>query len=85
MPLHLKPLHPVLAAEASGIDLTQPLTDSDVAAVNAGMNQYAVLVFRNQPLTAQQQIDFAKSFGPLDLGLKVNPVGGARSAQPGCI
>jgi alpha-ketoglutarate-dependent 2,4-dichlorophenoxyacetate dioxygenase len=70
MPLYLKPLHPVFAAVASGIDLTQPLSERDVAAVNDGMNRYAVLVFRNQPLTAQQQIDFAKSFGPLDIGLK---------------
>lgn len=70
MTLHLKPLHPVFAAEASGIDITQPLSDTDVAAINAGMNQYAVLVFRDQPLGTQQQIDFASSFGPLDIGLK---------------
>lgn len=70
MTLHLEPLHPVFAAEASGIDITQPLSDADVAAINAGMNQYAVLVFRDQPLGTQQQIDFASSFGPLDIGLK---------------
>jgi alpha-ketoglutarate-dependent 2,4-dichlorophenoxyacetate dioxygenase len=70
MPLQLKPLHPVFAAEASGIDLTQPVADADVRAINAAMNQYAVLVWRGQPLTAQQQINFAKSFGPLDIGLK---------------
>lgn len=70
MTLHLKPLHPVFVAEASGIDITQPLSDADVAAINAGMNQYAVLVFRDQPLGTQQQIDFASSFGPLDIGLK---------------
>ena len=70
MPLHLKPLHPVFAAEASGVDLTQPLSEADVRAINAGMNQYAVLVFRGQPLSAQQQLDFGGSFGPLDIGLK---------------
>ncbi|WP_076998856.1 TauD/TfdA family dioxygenase [Variovorax sp. KK3] len=70
MSLRLKPLHPVFAAEASGIDLTRPLADSEVREINAAMNQYAVLVWRGQPLTGQQQLDFAKSFGPLDLGLK---------------
>jgi alpha-ketoglutarate-dependent 2,4-dichlorophenoxyacetate dioxygenase len=70
MPLQLKPLHPVFAAEASGIDFTQPLAPRDVAAINAGMNQYAVLVFRGQPLSMQQQLDFASAFGPLDIGLK---------------
>jgi alpha-ketoglutarate-dependent 2,4-dichlorophenoxyacetate dioxygenase len=70
MSLQLKPLHRVFVAEASGLDLTQPLADADVRAINAAMNEYAVLVWRGQPLTAQQQVDFAKSFGPLDIGLK---------------
>jgi alpha-ketoglutarate-dependent 2,4-dichlorophenoxyacetate dioxygenase len=70
MALHFKPLHPVFVAEASGIDLHQPLSESDRKAINAGMNEYGVLVFRGKPLSAQQQIDFAKSFGPLDIGLK---------------
>jgi len=68
--LTLKPLHRVFAAEASGIDLTQPLSPADVRAINAAMNEHAVLVFRGQPLTSQQQIAFATSFGPLDVGLK---------------
>jgi alpha-ketoglutarate-dependent 2,4-dichlorophenoxyacetate dioxygenase len=34
------------------------------------MNRYGVLVWRGQPLTAQQQIQFATAFGPLDVGLK---------------
>jgi alpha-ketoglutarate-dependent 2,4-dichlorophenoxyacetate dioxygenase len=70
MSLHLEPLHPVFVAAASGIDLTQPLAPDDVHAINAAMNEYGVLVWRGQPLSAQQQIDFATSFGPLDIGLK---------------
>lgn len=70
MPLTLKPLHPVFAAEASGLDLTRPISRAEACAINAAMNQYAVLVWRGQPLTAAQQIAFASSFGPLDIGLK---------------
>ena len=70
MSLHLTPLHPVFAAEADGIDLTQPLSDANRRAINAAMNQYAVLVWRGQPLTVEQQLDFASAFGPLDIGLK---------------
>ena len=70
MKMQFKPLHKVFAAEASGIDITKPLLDSVVRAINAAMNQHAVLVFRGQTLTAQQQLDFSKSFGPLDIGLK---------------
>lgn len=70
MPLTLKPLHPVFAAEASGLDLARPISRVEACAINAGMNQYGVLVWRGQPLTSAQQIAFASSFGPLDIGLK---------------
>ncbi|MEY4121374.1 MAG: hypothetical protein RLZZ457_212 [Pseudomonadota bacterium] len=70
MSLQFKPLHKVFAAQVSGIDLTQPLSDADVRAINAAMNEHAVLVFRGQPLTAQQQLNFSNAFGPLDIGLK---------------
>ena len=70
MNLSFKPLHPLFAAEASGFDLTRPLSPDQVRQVDDGMNRYAVLVFRNQPLDQDQQIAFAKSLGPLDLGLR---------------
>ena len=70
MPLTCTPLHPVFGAQASGIDLTKPLSDQDVSAINAAMTQYAVLVFRGQSLSAQQQIDFMSHFGEIDIGLK---------------
>jgi alpha-ketoglutarate-dependent 2,4-dichlorophenoxyacetate dioxygenase len=70
MSLALKPLQPLFVAEASGIDITRPLSDTEVRQINAAMNEYAVLVWRGQSLTGPHQIDFAKSFGPLDLGLK---------------
>ena len=70
MAIQFKPLHPIFAAEVSGLDLTQAPTDAQLRSINAAMNQYAVLVFRGQPLTAQQQLAFASAFGPLDIGLK---------------
>ena len=69
MALNLKPLTP-FAAEASGIDLARPLAPEQVRAIVAAMDQHAVLVWRDQPLDPDQQIAFAKSFGPLDLGLR---------------
>ena len=67
--LQLKPLHP-FAAEASGVDISQPLSGQDAQAIASAMDQHGVLVFRGQPLTQSQQIEFAKSFGPLDLGFR---------------
>src|SRR5471032_670538 len=68
--LQLRPLHPLFAAEASGIDLTKAVDAATVRAVDDAMNQYAVVVFRGQPLTEDQQVAFAVSFGTLDSGLK---------------
>jgi alpha-ketoglutarate-dependent 2,4-dichlorophenoxyacetate dioxygenase len=67
--LHLKPLQP-FAAEATGIDLREPLTPAHIKAVEEAMDQHAVLVFRDQNLSQTQQIEFAKSLGPLDMGLR---------------
>jgi alpha-ketoglutarate-dependent 2,4-dichlorophenoxyacetate dioxygenase len=54
------------AAEASGIRCTEPLTPEDVAAIDEGLARLAVLVFRDQPLTDEQQLAFTKSFGDLE-------------------
>lgn len=70
MVLELKPLHPLFAAEAGGIDLRKPLTPDSVHAIERAMDRYAVLVFRGQPLAQEEQLAFARSFGPLDFGLK---------------
>ena len=70
MSFTFKPLHPLLAAEASGVDLSKPLSPALVKEVVAGMDQYAVLVFRGQKLDEDRQIAYARQFGPLDLGLR---------------
>jgi alpha-ketoglutarate-dependent 2,4-dichlorophenoxyacetate dioxygenase len=54
------------AAEVTGIDLTRPISPDDTAAIEAAMDEYAVLVFPDQPLTDQQQIDFTRNFGELE-------------------
>ena len=74
MRLQLKPLHPLFAAEASGVDLRKPLDAALVREIDAAMDAHAVLVFRGQPLDPDQQVAFAQSFGTLDSGLKkLNP------------
>jgi alpha-ketoglutarate-dependent 2,4-dichlorophenoxyacetate dioxygenase len=59
-------LGPCLAAEVDGIDLTRPLSPEEVAAVHAGMDRYAVLVFHDQPLTDEQQLAFTRSLGEIE-------------------
>ncbi len=67
--LTLEPLHP-FAAEASGLDISRPLDAAGVKAIEDAMDRHAVLVFRNMPLTQDQQIAFARALGPLDMGLR---------------
>ena len=66
MTLAIRQLHDVFAGEVSGVDITRPLTSAEAQAIEAGMNKYAVLVFRDQKLTDDQQQAFSKNFGPLE-------------------
>jgi alpha-ketoglutarate-dependent 2,4-dichlorophenoxyacetate dioxygenase len=66
MPLSIRPLHPVFVGEVAGVDCTTPLDREAVAAIEAGMGKYAVLVFRDQNLTDAEQIAFTRHFGELE-------------------
>jgi alpha-ketoglutarate-dependent 2,4-dichlorophenoxyacetate dioxygenase len=66
MAVSIQPLHPVFAGEVTGVDCSRPLSPQAISAIEAGMDRYAVLVFRDQPLTDQQQIAFTRHFGELE-------------------
>jgi len=66
MPVSIRSLHPVFAGEVAGVDCHQPLSPAEVAAIEAGMDQYAVLVFREQNITDEEQITFTRHFGELE-------------------
>jgi len=52
----------------AGIDMRQPLLPHEVAAIEAGMDRYAVLIFHGQNITDEQQLAFTRNFGPLQDG-----------------
>jgi alpha-ketoglutarate-dependent 2,4-dichlorophenoxyacetate dioxygenase len=66
MPIAIRPLHPVFAGEVSGVDIRKPIAREDVAAIEAGMDRYAVLVFREQDITDEQQMAFSLNFGAIE-------------------
>jgi len=67
MAITFAPLHPVIGAECSGVDISAQLTPDQAEAIDAGMDRYAVLVFRQgAPLTTEQQIAFTMNFGELE-------------------
>ena len=65
MSITVKQLHPLFVGEVSGVDLAQPLSAADHDAIAAAIDSYAVVVFHDQRLTDDQQIDFARHFGPI--------------------
>jgi alpha-ketoglutarate-dependent 2,4-dichlorophenoxyacetate dioxygenase len=66
MSVSIRQIHPVFVGEVSGVDCRAPLNAETVAAIEAGMDQYAVLVFRDQNITDEQQLAFTLHFGALE-------------------
>jgi alpha-ketoglutarate-dependent 2,4-dichlorophenoxyacetate dioxygenase len=66
MDVSISQIHPVFVGEVSGIDLTRPLSREEVAAIEAGMDRHAVLVFRDQVITDEQQMAFSRNFGAME-------------------
>jgi len=66
MTVSIRQLHPVFVGEVSGVDLRRKLTRDEVAALEAGMDRYAVLVFHGQNITDEQQIAFSRNFGEIE-------------------
>jgi alpha-ketoglutarate-dependent 2,4-dichlorophenoxyacetate dioxygenase len=63
MALTIRKLHPLFAGEVTGVDLTRPLGGMEAQAIEAAMDEYAVLVFPKQDITDEQQLAFARNFG----------------------
>ena len=82
--LTFTPLHPVIAAECSGIDIGVAVSSAVAAAIEDAMDRYGVLVFRRgTPVTAEQQLRFTRSLGEIEaLYTKIQPEEGARLDNP---
>jgi alpha-ketoglutarate-dependent 2,4-dichlorophenoxyacetate dioxygenase len=72
MSVSIRPLHPVIAGEVAGVDLCRPLAPDDVAAIEAGMDKHAVLVFHDQDISDEQQVAFSRNFGRIELAVGGN-------------
>jgi alpha-ketoglutarate-dependent 2,4-dichlorophenoxyacetate dioxygenase len=60
MALTFQKLHPCFAAAVSPIDLRAVHDPATLAEIRAGMDEYAVLVFHDQPFTDEEQLAFAR-------------------------
>jgi alpha-ketoglutarate-dependent 2,4-dichlorophenoxyacetate dioxygenase len=66
MPVITRQIGSCFAAEVEGIDMRSPLTPDEVAAIHAGMDRYAVLVFHDQSIDDEQQLAFTQSLGEIE-------------------
>lgn len=66
MTVGIRALHPFIGGEATGVDLRRPLERIDVAAIEAGMDRHAVLVFPGQEINDEQQVAFSLNFGAIE-------------------
>jgi taurine dioxygenase len=56
---------PALGAEIAGVDMGQDLDDATTAEIRRALLQYGVIFFRDQDITPDQHLAFAKRFGDL--------------------
>jgi taurine dioxygenase len=63
----VRPFAEKVGAEIVGLDLSRPLNDADFARIHRAHLDYHVVVFRDQQITPQQQIDFSRRFGVLQI------------------
>ena len=69
MSIQIRAVQNGFVGEVTGVDLCAPISPAEVAAIEKGMDDYAVLVFPDQPMTDDQQIAFTANFGQLEITL----------------
>src|SRR5258707_14511517 len=80
-PITVSKLHPLFGAEVSGIDITRPLTPREFGPIRAAFEEHSVLLFRDQPMDGEKQIEFSEYFGPLETTGSANPASGTKFAR----
>ncbi|QUD87404.1 TauD/TfdA dioxygenase family protein [Phenylobacterium montanum] len=64
--LELAPLTPTIGAEVHGVDLARPLDAQTQAALRQALLDWKVIFFRDQDITTEQHLAFARAFGELE-------------------
>lgn len=65
--LQIHPLSPTIGAEVSGIDLRADISAPVLAEIRQALLNWKVLFFRDQDITTEQHLAFARLFGELEV------------------
>ncbi|NQU61305.1 MAG: TauD/TfdA family dioxygenase [Rhodospirillales bacterium] len=60
-----RPISAALGAEIDGVDLSKDLPDAVIAEIRRALLEYLVIFFRDQDITPEQHLAFARRFGDL--------------------
>ena len=74
------PLHPLFAAELTGIDLAAGIDAKTQDTIARTMDQYAVTVLPDQHLDDEKQSAFASLYGPLEVAPQTHSKEGGPAA-----
>ena len=64
--LKIRRMSPVIGAEVSGVDLDASLSEELVEEIDRARLAFRVLFFRDQDISAESHLDFARHFGELE-------------------
>ena len=62
----IAPQSPTIGAEIGGIDLSDDLADGEIATIRQALLDWKVLFFRDQHITTDEHLAFARRFGELE-------------------
>jgi taurine dioxygenase len=65
--LKVTPYSPCVGAVIEGIDLSQPVSDDAMQQMRAALSDHGVIFLRDQKITPEQHIAFAKRWAPIDI------------------
>jgi taurine dioxygenase len=72
----VQPASPAVGAEIGGVDLGQPLSADTVDEIRHALFEFGVVFFRDQTLTPEQHVGFARRFGAINVNRFFKPVDG---------
>ena len=65
--IRVDPISPYLGAEINGVDLSRPLSEAVFAEIKRAFVEFSVIFFRDQHLTSERYIAFARGFGRINI------------------
>ncbi|MCP5156189.1 MAG: TauD/TfdA family dioxygenase [Ectothiorhodospiraceae bacterium] len=74
--IDVRPLSPAVGAEIRGVDLAGDLGNAQFAEIRRAFHEHGAVFFREQRLTPEQHVAFARRFGPINVNRFFQPVDG---------